>query len=152
MSHHVMFSHERLIAYQRAIAFVAWSQAVEESLPSKVSSRDQLERASTSIPLNLAEGNGKFSDKDRARYWQIAHGCAVECAAILDVLVARGLQRLQDILDGKRILSEIVGLVLGLLNKLQTRIADRIGECAEQYLSVPCDSFPSPDQPASASD
>ena len=87
MSRHVMFSHERLIAYQRAIAFVAWSQAVEE-----------------------------------------------------------------DILDGKRILSEIVGLVPGLLNKLQTRIADRIGECAEQYLSVPCDSFPSPDQPASASD
>src|SRR5215203_4978817 len=82
----LMFSHEKLFAYQRAISFVAWSQPVIESLPSKVSARDQLDRSSTSVPLNIAEGNGKFSNADRARFWQIAHGSAVESAACLDVL------------------------------------------------------------------
>jgi four helix bundle protein len=143
MTEHPMFTHERLIAYQRAIAFVAWTQTILELLPAKVSARDQLDRASTSIPLNLAEGNGKFSVKDRARFWQIAHGSAVECAAILDVIVARGLQRQEEILAGKRLLSEIVGLTLGLLNKLETRINDQVGEDEAVYSPSPS---PSPSQ------
>ena len=44
-------------------------------------------RASQSIPLNIAEGNGKTSDADRRRYFEIARGSALECAAIQDVLV-----------------------------------------------------------------
>lgn len=129
----VAFSHERLIAYRRAIAFVAWSQPIIESLPSKVSCRDQLERASTSIPLNIAEGNGKFSERERARFWQIAHGSTVECAAILDVLIARGLKQPEDTIEGKCILSEIVGLVLGLLRKLNATAIHGIAEDSECY-------------------
>ena len=44
---------------------------------------DQLRRASTSIPLNLAEGTGKF-DKDARRFYAIARGSALECADIID--------------------------------------------------------------------
>jgi hypothetical protein len=47
-----MFSHEKLIVYQRSIELVAWTQPLIESLSSKVSARDQLDRSSTSIPLN----------------------------------------------------------------------------------------------------
>lgn len=140
----MMFSHEKLIAYQRAIEFVAWTQPVIESLPSKVSARDQLERASTSIPLNIAEGNGKFSAKDRARFWQIAHGSAVECAAVLDVLVARRLKTEGEVWEGKRLLSEVVALVLGLLNKLESRMAHRVGEEEAEYSSF--SPSPSPSQ------
>ncbi|MBW2042476.1 MAG: four helix bundle protein, partial [Deltaproteobacteria bacterium] len=41
-----------------------------------------------SIPLNIAEGNGKAGDADRRRYFEIARGSVFECAAIQDVLVA----------------------------------------------------------------
>ena len=51
--------------------------------------KDQLDRASTSIPLNIAEGNGKYAPKDRCRFFDIAHGSALECAAGLDILVAK---------------------------------------------------------------
>jgi four helix bundle protein len=60
-----------------------------ESLTKKTSTRDHLERAGDSIALNIAEGNGKFSQKDRARFFQIAHRSALESAACLDLLVAR---------------------------------------------------------------
>ena len=37
--------------------------------------------------MNIAEGNGKTADADRRRYFEIARGSALECAAIQDVLV-----------------------------------------------------------------
>ncbi len=115
-----MFSHEKLIAYQRAIGFVAWTQPLIEGLP-RVAVRDQLDRASTSIPLNLAEGNVKFSTADRARYLQIAHGSTVECAACLDVLVARKLAAVETAAGGKDLLEEIARLLAGLLDRLGYR-------------------------------
>jgi four helix bundle protein len=119
-----MFSHEKLHAYQQAIAFVAWTQPILESLPGRVSARDQLDRASTSVPLNLAEGNAKFSMPDRARFLQIAHGSAVECAACLDVLVARGLMTVPLAAEGKRLLEEVVRMLMGLLDRCGCRIAE----------------------------
>ena len=43
-----------------------------------------------SIPLNIAEGNGKSAEADRRRYFEIARGSALECAAIQDVLKVGG--------------------------------------------------------------
>lgn len=40
-----------------------------------------------SIRINIAEGNGKTVEADRRRYFEIARGSALECAAIQDVLV-----------------------------------------------------------------
>lgn len=45
--------------------------------------KDQLLRASSSIPLNLAEGNAKFSYKDKKRIYQIAMGSLREAQTIL---------------------------------------------------------------------
>jgi four helix bundle protein len=84
------FDHEKLVAYQRSIEFIAWSTDLLETIPAKLSVSDQLDRASTSVPLNIAEGNGKFTTPDRCRYFAIARGSALECDACLDVLVAKG--------------------------------------------------------------
>ena len=45
--------------------------------------RDQLLRASTSVPLNCAEGAHKSSARDRKKYFEIALGSLRECQAIL---------------------------------------------------------------------
>ena len=41
--------------------------------------------------LNIAEGAGRTSGLDKARFYAIARGSATECAAIVDVLAVRGL-------------------------------------------------------------
>ena len=45
----------------------------------------QLSRAASSIALNLAEGAGRSTRKDQARFFQIAFGSLRECQAILDL-------------------------------------------------------------------
>lgn len=118
------FHHEKLTVYKRALEFATWSEDLIESLTKKISTRDHLARAGDSIALNIAEGNGKFSQRDRARFFQIAHGSALECAACLDLLVARHCCDTSAIIKGKEILEEIVRMLFTMLDKLGCRIAE----------------------------
>ena len=80
--------HEKLDVYRLSIGYVAWVYKKAGSLTGvHRPARDQWLRASQSIPLNIAEGNGKTAQADRRRYFEIARGSALECAAIQDVLV-----------------------------------------------------------------
>ena len=80
--------HGRLDVYRLSIGYVAWVYEKAKGLNGvHRPARDQWLRASQSIPLNIAEGNGKTVDADRRRYFEIARGSALECAAIQDVLV-----------------------------------------------------------------
>ncbi len=80
--------HEKLDVYRLAIRYVAWVYEKAQRLNGiHRPARDQWLRASQSIPLNIAEGNGKTAEADRRRYFEIARGSALECAAVQDVLV-----------------------------------------------------------------
>jgi four helix bundle protein len=109
------FDHEKLRAYQEGLRFSAWVEPIIEKLPSRMSARDQLDRSSTSVVLNIAEGNGKRSKVDRCQYLDIARGSAVESAACLDVLVARKKLTAAEVEEGKTILLAAVSLISGLL-------------------------------------
>jgi len=87
MSH--QFDHEKLNVYHEALDFVGHATELLERVPKRVAVYDQLDRASTAIPLNIAEGTGKFTPPDRCRYYDTARGSALECAACLDVLVVK---------------------------------------------------------------
>jgi four helix bundle protein len=126
------FDHEKLDVYREAIAFCAWAGDLLNSISAKAAAKDQLDRASTSIPLNIAEGNGKFSAKDRARFLEIARGSALEWAAALDVLVARKLAGLEQIESAKENLVRIVQMLMGMLRRFSER-GDFLREDSEQY-------------------
>jgi four helix bundle protein len=119
------FDHERLEVYREAIAFVAWLSGTLEGAVRLGDVKDQLDRASTSIPLNIAEGNGKYGLKDRCRFFDIAHGSALECAAGLDILVAKGKATLEQVRPGKESLQRIVRMLIGLIKRNSTREYDR---------------------------
>jgi four helix bundle protein len=120
------FDHEKLDVYREAIAFIAWLSALLEGAVRVGDVKDQLDRASTSIPLNIAEGNGKYAPKDRCRFFDIAHGSALECAAGLDVLVAKSKLTTDQIRDGKESLQRIVRMLMGLIKKNSTREYEKV--------------------------
>jgi four helix bundle protein len=119
------FSHEKLDVYHEAIAFVAWLSLLVEETTRIGDIRDQLDRASNSIVLNLAEGNGKYSAKDRCRFFDTANGSALECAAGLDILVAKGKLTPGQVRPGKESLQKIVRMLMGLIKRNSARDYDR---------------------------
>lgn len=121
------FDHEKLEVYREAIAFCADVGELLNQVAARIAAKDQLDRASTSIPLNIAEGNGKFSNADRSRFLEIARGSALECAACLDVLHSRGLIKGLDVERRKEKLVRIVNMLFGLLKRFSER-ADLLRE------------------------
>ncbi len=78
------------------------------------------------IPLNIAEGKGKRSVKDRTRFFDIARGSALECAVLQDVLVVCGGS---DAAMGGPLKTKLKRIV-AMLTRLAMR-SDRVAESAE---------------------
>ena len=109
------FGHENLDVYQLSLEYVAFAFGLADRLQGPVRhARDQLLRASQSIPLNIAEGNGKASDPDRRRFFEIARGSALECAAIQDVLQVCGAIEAEENDVAKRTLDRIAAMLTKL--------------------------------------
>jgi len=125
-----VFDHEKLHVYRASIEFLMWLEKILERIPKRHAVHDQLDRASTAIPLNIAEGNGKFTQRDRCRFFDIARGSAFECAAALDVVVAKAMLAEDEITPGKEILLEIVSMLVGLI---RNNSPDRIYEPQAEY-------------------
>jgi four helix bundle protein len=121
------FDHEKLKVYQAPLEFVTWTTDLLSKLEFKAAIKDQLDRASTSVPLNIAEGNGKFAIRDRCRFLDFARGSALECAACLDVLMAKRSTNATAVISGKQQLFEIVSMLIGLINSLSSRIREEPG-------------------------
>jgi four helix bundle protein len=81
--------------------------------------RDQLERASLSVVLNIAEAGGRRSRRDKARYYAIARGSATEVAALFDVLALRRLASPASIRTGRKLAIRVVQM----LTRIDQRLA-----------------------------
>ena len=108
------FGHERLDVYRAAIEYVGWAYRFCEGLKGHRNAKEQLLRASQAIPLNIAEGNGKATDGDRRRYFEIARGSALECGAIQDVLEVYGALSAEENARAKAVLDRIVAMLTRL--------------------------------------
>jgi four helix bundle protein len=123
-----VFDHEKLSVYQESILFVAWADGVLKKGAKNLAAHDQIDRAATSIPLNIAEGNGKYTAADRCRFFDIARGSALECAACLDVLLAKHRLEQSDCDQGKEFLCRIVSMLVGLIRSTSPdRVHEEVG-------------------------
>ena len=124
-----IFDHDRLDVYRLAIEYTAETFAVAKDLSGvHRHARDQWLRASQSVPLNIAEGNGKRSPKDRARYFEIARGSALECTAIQDVLTASDGLDSDSSREMKLKLKRIVSMLTRMVMK-----SDAVSESSAGY-------------------
>ena len=126
----IYFDHEKLDAYKKALAFAAWAEPVLERLPKSVAVQNQLDRARTSIVLNIPEGNGRFTSADRCKFFDIARGSALECAGCLDLIFIKKLLSEMELDAGETLLKDIVSLLIGLI---RSNSPDRLHEEAVEY-------------------
>jgi len=119
-----VFDHEKLRVYRASLEFVTWAGDFLSETDTKAAFKDQLDRASTSVPLNIAEGNAKWSFSDRSRFLRIAMGSALECAACLDVAVAKRAADPARIVAGKQMLVGVVSMLSGLLQDSASRLRE----------------------------
>jgi four helix bundle protein len=91
------FMFEKLEVYQRALNFVEATDELLDSAKGRFphSRVDQLSRATLSIPLNIAEGNGRFRPGDRRQFFTVARGSAFEIVPLLQILHRK--KKLDDI-------------------------------------------------------
>ena len=118
------FDHEKLRVYQEATKFLALIEEISKKIGKKLPVLDHLDRASTSIALNIAEGNGKFTASDRCKFFDIARGSALEAASALDVLVAKEVVTIEEVRAGKEMLHGIVSMIVGLIKSNSSRVHD----------------------------
>ncbi len=120
----MIFDHEKLDVYQVSLQFVAWAYALAERLSGvQRHARDQLLRPSQSIILNIAEGNGRRPGPDRRQFFEIARGSALECAAVIDVLVVSHALSPGEAEPGK----ELVVRNVSMLTKMTMQVAEEGG-------------------------
>jgi|SRR5690606_5430645 len=85
------FSFRRLRVYRLSLALARYAYEATRGAPSDARTVVwQLTRASSSVSLNIAEGCGEYSPKDKARFFRMARRSSWEAVAAMDVLVELG--------------------------------------------------------------
>ena len=109
------FTHEKLQVYVAAREFLGFAHGVVRGLPrGEGELGDQLKRAALSVLLNTAEGAGRRERRDKAKFFNIARGSALECAAALDALGVCGHPAPADAARGRALLLAIVRMLTPL--------------------------------------
>ncbi len=63
------------------------------------------------MPVNIGEGGGKRSPKDRGRFYEYSRGSAVVCGALFDTLLVMDLIDEQTHAEGKGLLVRVVSML-----------------------------------------
>ena len=106
------FDYERWDVYRVALEFIIVMKDIAEKFPpGNAYLIDQLRRAGTSIPLNIAEGAGEHSTSEKARFYRMAKRSTTECASILDVCKQLQLITEERYTKGRELLLRIVAML-----------------------------------------
>jgi four helix bundle protein len=113
------FEHERFPSYRTSIEFLIIADDIAGALTrGRKHLADQLQRAASSITLNIAEGVGEYARLEKVRFYRMARRSATECAAILDACRALALIDAAQYETGRRLLLDLVALLTAIITKI----------------------------------
>ena len=112
-----MEAFKNLIVWQKAMELVRVVYQLSKSFPSdeRYALTDQLRRAVVSIPSNIAEGNGRASNKDYAHFLAIARGSLFE--TLTQIQIAEDLGYIGDHEDIDNLAADVGRMLTSLLKK-----------------------------------
>ncbi len=109
----LFFAHEELAVYRTAIEFAKWFTDHSTAAAITDGWYRKLDRSVTSIVLNIAEGNGRFSRADQARFLNTAEQATAKTSALLDLSSRLGEFGNSDLSRGKDLLRQIAVMLAG---------------------------------------
>lgn len=115
-----MKNYQELKTWQKGVEIVKQTFELSKKLPKseKYGLISQMTRASVSIPANIAEGSSRNSDKDYARFLQIALGSAFELQTYL-VLIKELDWKIEGIEKLDLELDEEIKMIHGFLKAIR---------------------------------
>ena len=111
-------TYRELAVWQKAVQFVGFVYAQVKLFPNeeRYALADQTRRAVTSIPSNIAEGNGRASNRDYAHFLTIARGSLYETMSHLDVAESLGYTTHSDEIESLAI--ELRKMLSAMIKKI----------------------------------
>lgn len=132
------FSFEKLRAYERALQMATLGEKIRRNSKGKISRHllDQLSRASLSISLNLAEGNGRWHIPDKKQFFWVARGSTFECVPLIEIMRRTGTISTALFQECYDCLEEISKTVSGLIDSFEAK-AERPPVKHSKWTSLP---------------
>jgi four helix bundle protein len=123
-----MKNYKDLIVWQKAHGFVLNAYKATQSFPKEeqYNLTSQIRRAAVSIPTNLAEGCGKFTQKDFAKYLQNAFGSAQEVEYLYFLCLELGYLSREDFKKMDSVINEVKAMLIALLVKVRKDVNKKL--------------------------
>jgi len=110
------FYYRKLLVYHKAMELVTKVYKLSASFPQteRFALCDQIQRAVISVPSNIAEGMGRFSNKERIHFLSIANGSLMEVMCQLEAAHLLGYISQQQFDEQELFISETTRMLVSL--------------------------------------
>jgi four helix bundle protein len=116
-----MKNYKDLLVWKKAHELVLYVYRQTSGFPNaeKYNLTTQIRRAATSIPTNIAEGCGRFTQRDFAQHLQVAFGSAHEVEYLIFLSYELGYLSDEHYKSLHLQVNEVKAMLIGLLNKVR---------------------------------
>ena len=118
-----LFRHEKYEVWHKSVEYAVFASKLSKKLPiaEKYGLADQFRRSSASVAANIAEGTGRYSDDDFARFLSLAYGSLMESLTHLDIAFRTECVKESDLNLGRNQALEIAKMLSGLRKQLKKK-------------------------------
>lgn len=109
-----LFDHEDLDVYRAGLEVVAWIEKMWDVFSCSADLRAKLDKSTTAIVLNIAEGNGRFTGKDQVSFYATAYKATIQSVSLVDVASANGAADMAQVESGRELLRRIAAMLTAL--------------------------------------
>lgn len=122
-----MFRFEKLDVWKKAIDLADVVYAITRSFPDyeKFGLANQMRRCAVSISSNIAEGSGRSSNRDFARFVEIAYGSTMELVSQIHIAQRQEFTPVEQARDIYRQCDEVARMLSGLKASLEKQSRDQ---------------------------
>ncbi len=115
-------THRDLIVWQKAMNLAVLTYNLGKRFPSSETYglTSQLQRAVSSVPMNIAEGHGRGTRKDHAQFLSIARGSLMETATCIELGIMLGYISQDDADPALALTTEILKMINSIRWKLRS--------------------------------